>query len=305
MPLFENHVGVSVGLNSLRLVELVYTNNEFILENVDELKFDEKLNPTNVDKDFINILQGSFKKIISNNSLTSKNISFSLDPEFFQLLEVPFENTLLKEDLIKHFKWELSKVKPMLDAEEHLIQHIELERPKGSQTHFAAVLYLNKKILTIFNNLAQSNNFQLRYIDYSHSSANIFVRYLNKTFGSSGLSLFVSDESLGAIVLEDYKPVVMRKYQIADSELNNLTDRFLNDLKKDEIEYSPLSYSFLAGVDVGVEQTDMIHNLLGIKTEYTDPFKVVKVNESFLTDVNLKQNPSRFAAAAGIALRLF
>ncbi|HSH52378.1 MAG TPA: hypothetical protein VK982_11705 [Bacteroidales bacterium] len=107
------------------------------------------------------------------------------------------------------------------------------------------------------------------------------------------------------IVLEDYKPVVMRRYQIADNELNELTDRFLNDLKKDEINYSALSYSFLAGVNVGEEQTDMIHNLLGIKTENIDPFKVVKVNESFLPDVNLTQNPSRFAAAAGIALRLF
>lgn len=305
MPLFENHVGVSVGLNSLRLVELVYTNNEFILENVDELKFDEKLNPTIVDKNFINILHNSFKKIISNNSLTSKNISFSLDPEFFQLLEVPFENTLLKEDLTKHFKWELNKVKPILDADEHLLQHIELERPKDLHKHFAAVLYLDKKILTIFNNLAQSNNFKLRYIDYSHSSANIFLRYLNKSFGSTGLSLFVSDESLGAIVLENYKPVVMRKYRLADYGLNEIVDKFLNDLKKDEIDYSALSYSFLTGVNIGEVQTEMIHNLLGIKTEQINPFKVVKVSTNYSSGVNLKDNPSRFAPAAGIALRLF
>jgi Tfp pilus assembly PilM family ATPase len=97
----------------------------------------------------------------------------------------------------------------------------------------------------------------------------------------------------------------MRKYPLADYELNEIVERFLFDLKKDEIDYSALSYSFLAGVNIREVQTEMIYNLLGIKTTQIDPFEVVKASTGFSSGVNLKEIPSRFSPAAGIALRLF
>jgi Tfp pilus assembly PilM family ATPase len=45
--------------------------------------------------------------------------------------------------------------------------------------------------------------------------------------------------------------------------------------------------------------------LLGIKTTQIDPFEVVKASTGFSSGVNLKEIPSRFSPAAGIALRLF
>lgn len=306
MPLFENHVGISVSLDKLRLVELVYTNNEFILENVDELKFDEKLNPSVIDENFVNILQNSFQNILSQNPITSKNISFSLDPEFFQILEVPFEHTLLKEDLTEQFKWELCKVKPTLNPEDHLIQHIELYQEHFSQINHAAVLYLNKKLLHVFNKLTLSNNLKLRYIDYSHSSANIFIRYLNKSYGSSGLSLFITDNHLGLMILEDYKPVVLRKKKRTKTdELGVILNEMIDDLKTTGINLSELSYSYIVGDKIDVKDVSVVNNLFDADINLIDPFEVVKVSDNSSIKINLQNNPSRFASSAGVALRLF
>jgi len=306
MPLFENHVGISVSLDELCLVELVYTNNEFVLENVDELKFDEKLNPSVIDDDFINVLQNSFQKIISQNSITSKNISFSLDPEFFQILEVPFEHTLLKDDLTEQFKWELSKLKPSLVPEEHLIQHIELEKPDALRKKYAAVLYLNKKLLNVFSKLSTSNGFKLRYIDYSHSSANIFIRYLNKSFGSAGLSLFISRESIGLMILEDYKPVILRKMKRSESDgVEEVLNVMINDLLKSGINFSKLSYFYLSGNDIVDGEVTTINNIFSTKIDLINPFEIVKVNNESSINIDLQDVPTRFASSAGVALRLF
>lgn len=301
MPLFENHVGISVSLDALRLVELVYTDNEFLLENVDELKFDKKIEPSVIDENFIDILQFSFKELISKNSLTSKNLSFSLSPEFFQILEVPFENTLLKEDLADQFKWELSKIKPFLNADEQLIQHIELEKTEANQQSFAAVLYLDKKIVNTLGKLAQSNDFKLRYVDYSQSSGNIFIRYLNKSFGSSGLSLIVSDNNLAIMILEDYKPVILRKKNFnGESSISETLTDLVTELKNSRIDLDTLSYSYL----MSNKLINDIESILGFEIKFINPFDVIKLSEKLSIELDLQDNPSRFAPAAGVALRL-
>ena len=146
----SSSLGLWIGNWLIRLVELVYTNDEFLLENVDEEIFDESLSSSTIDKNFANVLRNSFQNIISRKQLRSHNISFSLDPAFFEVFEVPFDNTLLRADLLNHFKWELNKLKPKFNGSDFLIQNIELQKIDEHSQHHSAVLALKK---SIFNSL--------------------------------------------------------------------------------------------------------------------------------------------------------
>ncbi len=306
MPLFENHVGVSLSLDKIRLVELVYSDNEFILENVDEEVFGERLVVSSILENFYNILQNSFKEILSRNTLKSKNISFSLDPEFFINFEIPFDNTLLKKDLAEHIKWEFKKLHPELNADDYLIQNIELKKGEELISNVAAVLCLNKKIVSGLQKLSQTYKLNLRFVDYSHTSSDVLLRFKKSLKGLSGLSIYKSNNSFSLSILDDFKPIAMLKKRIQKNQLPmNVIKHTLNNLVGKRSGLSNFLYAYITGVNIHEDEIDRMNELFGLKFKLLNPFSDVTIGKNAQSKVELIENPTEYSSAVGIALRLF
>jgi len=306
MPLFENHVGVSLSVDKIRLVELVYSDNEFVLENVDEESFEDKLNFSSIDKNFFNVLQKSFHEITTRRALKSKNISFSLDPEFFKLFKVPFDNTLLQKDLSEHLMWEFTKLHPKLSADDYLLQNVELKKRENFPVNFTVVLCLNKKYVEAIQRLCKSNELILRYVDYSHTSADVLLRFNKSLKGLNGLSIYKSNESYSFTLLDDYKPAELIKRKLIDNKLP--IDEIKNEVSTIMVNHPGLSsflYAFVSGVNIDQREIDEMNNSLNIKFKRKNPFKEVKLSDEISSLTGLIENPIEYAPAIGIALRLF
>ncbi len=305
MPLFENHVGVSLSKSKLRLVELVYSDDEFLLENVDEEEFEEDLTAGSFGSASVDVLHSCFKELISRKNPQSKYISFSLDPEFFDIYEIPYESTLLKNDLTDQFKWELGKIKPTIDPDEYLIQHIELKNEFVERPEHAAVLFLHKNILREIKAVVSNNSLELKFIDYAHTSANIFQKFFNQSIVSDGLSVYKSDSFLSLIILQDSKPACILKEQYKEEEFEESLKKLMNKSIELGADLNKIAFSLFSANKFDSGKFEDIKDSFGLELQLINPFEVIKPKEGFIPRINQLDNPSRFAASAGVALRLF
>lgn len=304
MPLFENHVGISVSLSKLRLVELIFSNNEFYAENVDEVDLTEKLDINNFDENSVNVLRSALIKLTSQNNIKSNYVSFSLDPEFFEIIEVPYESTLLKNDLIDQFRWELSKLKPSLNSEDYLIQNIELQDTVYNRSNQAAILFLHKNILRSLKKISAESNLELKYVDYSHTSANLFFKVLKVPQTSEGISILKSERCISVIYLTDLKPAAIIKKQYADGEFEREIEKVFEYFQQHEVELAKLSFAYFCSDKISDNDLSNIEQQIHFTPDIINPFKSLNFSESFNSEVDITGNPSRFASAAGVALRL-
>lgn len=304
MPLFENHVGVSVSSSKLRLVELIFSNNEFYAENVDEVDFREVLDPSDFNENSVNVLRSALNKLISQNNLKSNFVSFCLDPEFFEIIEVPYENTLLKNDLTDQFRWELSKLRPSLNPEDYLIQSIELQKTIYKRENQAAILFLHKNILRSLKNISVESNLELKYVDYSHTSANLFFKVLKVPQTSEGISILKSEGCISVIYLSDLKPAAVIKKRYSNGEFENVIEKVFMYLQQQEIDLPKLSFAYYCSDDISESELSDIEHQIHFTPDVINPFKSLNFSDNFSSKVDITKNSSRFASAAGVALRL-
>ncbi len=304
MPLFENHVGVSICNDKISLVELVYSDNKFLLENVDELEFDEEIGISDFDKNSVDVLLSSLQKIISENPSKSKFISFSLNPDFFEIFEVPYESTLLQNDLNEHFRWELNKIKPHLNVDDYLVQYIELQNEILRRKDYAAILALRKNILKGLKSVSKEIGLELKFIDYSHTSANLLIKFLSKTFPSNSISILRSEKYISLIVLQNNKPAFISKVKYDEENFIDSLQQQVDKLQTRYKSLEQLKVAFLCGDEIDLGKLDDIQEKIGKEVKLINPFSVVKTSENFSAKVKISKNPARFAAAAGVALRL-
>ena len=93
--MFNNHAGINLTESKLQLVEICYKEDSFYLENVNQSVHFESLTPDFPESKIISILQESFNKLTKKKPLASKNISFALPNNFFNIFEVPFLNNIV------------------------------------------------------------------------------------------------------------------------------------------------------------------------------------------------------------------
>jgi len=105
MSFFYNHCGISISESKLQLVEVKYSDNNFIIENVEEEYFNEFLDFNFKETKFISILQSAFNNIIFRKPINAEYISFSLPLELFYINKIPIESTYSPKEQIEYYKW--------------------------------------------------------------------------------------------------------------------------------------------------------------------------------------------------------
>ena len=169
MNSFENHAGLNISSSRLQIVEINFKSDQFQLENVDEAYFNEPLNLEHDRETKINtLLQGAFNELLIRKALKCDFVSFTLPLDLFYIMQVPYDNTLLHQDLVEEFRWEYSILYPYLQANDLVIQYMEIEKNKLNEAGTAIVIALPRKYLQIIHNFCAHNKLKIRFIDNAH-----------------------------------------------------------------------------------------------------------------------------------------
>ncbi len=304
---FENHAGITVSGTKLQLVEVVYKDNRFILENVDEAYFSE---PLNFEKDketkISALMQGALNEILIKKPLKSSAVSFTLPFELFYVMQVPYDNTLLHQDLIEEFKWELSVLYPFVSAADLVIQYIEVERNNFINENTALVFAIPRKYLQILHGFCRDNNLNLRFVDNAHLASERALS-LNNSLQGKGLvlSVFFAHRHLSVIYSYAGKPLYVNSIPLTDA--GELTTHLLTETSPREsfnINRNLIETAYIAGEDISDTITGTLKNLLEIEFNNFNPFEKIKPNPSLLDNKHFTEKNNSFSPAAGIAYRL-
>ena len=307
MNSFENHAGFNISSSRLQVVEINFKSDRFQLENVDEVYFNERLNLEFDKETKINsLLQSAYNEILIRKPIKSNFVSFTLPLDLFHIMQVPFDNTLLNQDLIEEFRWEYSILYPYLPSNDLVIEYMEIDKNKINETGTAIVIALPRRFLQIIHNFCTQNKLKIRFIDNAHIASDraLFVSNLLIDKGLV-LSVYFSDNNLSVIFSYDSKPVYFKIIPLLDA--GQITTVLLDEINNNQfikVNKNFIENAFIAGVDISFSLAKSLSDAIGLNFKFFNPF------EKITPETNLYQNKyyiekyNSFSPAAGVALRL-
>jgi len=306
MSLYQCHTGLNITGDKLQLVEIEYKDEGLLLSNIGEEYFDEYPDPFGKETKFNSLLQKAFDEIILRKPLKSNFVSFSLPYYFFKILELPFDHSLIRTDLIDQFKWELATLYPYEADEKFLTQHIDLSSCKESGSKNALLISAQKKQLKIIHKFCVRNNLQLKYADYTHIAANNLIQLMRKSEnGGNFISLYISDRYYSFAYYCDNVPVFFDIKRLGSiSEIIGAVSVSFDKLKRHPFSPDKAEGYFLSGTDVSESLAEQLKENSGIEFRLLNPAgEAIAIDENIKDAFNKKEFHS-FAAPAGMALRL-
>ena len=304
---FENHAGFTISSSKLQVVEIVHKDDQFVLENVDEAFFNEPINLTKDKETKISaLLQGAFDEILVRNPLKSNTASFSLPTEIFKILQLPYDNTLLHQDLIEEFKWELSLIYPDVDPAEQVIQYIEVEKNRLMDKNTSIVISLSRKYIRLVKEFCEKNKLKLKFVDNIHLASERALSATNPV-AENGLvlSIFLTGKYLSVIFSLQGKPVYFKVYYLHNAaDIVKFISSELDSNQNAGINRKMLESAFISGDELSSSMIQTLRDKLDIPLIHFNPFAKIKPNPKLFENRYFAEKFNAFSPATGIALRV-
>ena len=306
MAKLENHAGIKISESKLQVVEVNYKNDRFLLENVDESYFNEPIN-FNKDKEtkISALMQGAFDELQIRKPLKSSLVSFALPFELFYSIQCPFDNTLLHQDLIEEFRWELSIIYPNISPQNLIIQYVEIEKNSFINWNSAFVIGIQRKFVQLLQRFCEKNNLNLKFVDNIHIASNKALS-LSKPVQSEGilLSVYYNTGFLSLIFSLNNKPFHFKLIPIKSaaeiaSSISNEIDSGNAGITKNQI-----GSAFITGDEVSASIVKALSQSVGLDFRYFNPFDNITPDTKILNNNYFTEKYYSFSPAAGIAYRL-
>ena len=303
----ENHAGFNITVSKLQVVEINYNKGQFFLSNIDEAYFNE---PLNFEKDketkLSALLQGAFNELLIKKPLKSAYVSFTLPMELFYLMQIPYDNSLLHQDLIDEFKWEFSVLYPFIQPDDLAVQYLEVEKNDFIPYNSAIIYAVQRKYLQFIENFCRTNNLQLKFIDNIHSASERALTLSNSPF-SKGLilSVYFNNRFLSVIYSLEGKPIYQRVLPLNDA--GEVPAYLLSETSAKEnfgINRGIIEKAYITGEDISGTIVESLENILGIEFVHFNPFAKIKPESKLYENKNFVERNNSFSSAAGIAYRL-
>lgn len=300
-----NHAGLNITNGKLQIVEVNNSNENFFLENIDEEFFSDFLNWSSKETKTITILQNAFDELILRKPLKTNIVSFTLPNSLFKIFDIPFDESLIDDDLREHIQWEVSQVIPTKNINDLLIQHIRINKNDICNIPTAIVFAIDKKYLKMLHKFCVRNNLILKYIDNAHIASNTFLKYENKNDDKLTVSLYYSDKILSVVLLNNNLPISFKINKLeSQSELIQKLSETLDDLKIFGIDDYNKTKTYIFGDNISESLLQQIKDSLNISPIMYNPFKLISMTPELSDNQFLSKNFNSFSAAAGIAFRL-
>ncbi len=304
---FENHAGFTLSSSRLQVVEIVEKEDQFVLENVDEAFLNEALNLEDDKETKISaLLQGAFDEILVRNPLKSSTASFSLPPELFKVVQLPYDNTLLHQDLIEEFRWELSLIYPDINPADQVIQYIEIEKNRLIDQNTSIIISLSRKYIKLIKEFCDRNRLKLKFVDNVHLASERALTATNPVSEKGlTLSVFLSGKRLSVIFSYQGKPVYFKVYYLhnAGEIINHLTSELESDFHPN-ISRQMLESAYISGEELSGSMVETLREKLDIPFVNFNPFAKIKPNPRLFENKYFSEKFNSFTSSAGLALRL-
>ena len=307
MNSFENHAGFNISSSRLQVVEINFKSDQFHLENVDEAYFNEPMNLAYDKETKINILlQSAYNELLIKNPIKCNFASFTLPLDLFHIMQVPYDNTLLNQDLIEEFRWEYSILYPYLPINDFVIQYIETDKNKINEAGTAIVIALPRKYLQIIHNFCTHNKLKIRFIDNAHIASDRAL-FVNNILIDKGLilSVYFSDNNLSVVFSYDSKPVYLKTIPLDDA--GKITSVLLDEINNNhyiKVNKNFIENAFIAGEDLSVSLVKSLNDAIGLNFKFFNPFEKIKPETKLHQNKYYIEKYNSFSPAAGIVLRL-
>lgn len=309
MSSLDQRVGLSVSSTKIQLVEIGFREGTKTLNHVEEAVYTTSLDFT-ADKEIVlmNNLQSAFDKLTAKDRLNNRQISISLPPEFFYSFTVPADQTLVKQDLLDNFRWELSVLYPFITAEDYSITFYEIQRVNSSNSNERRVIVfaLPRKIINLFTGVCKRNNLGIKLIDHAHFSADKSI-LLNRPelMNAPLITVYVSTGYYSLEYLHNGKPqyFIGHHFNSPAEFLTKLTED-LDFMNSEELNLAKLENFFLVGDLISEAMLASVKQATRYPFQAMNPFSGLVLGGGGINKEFLHAKSFTFNSAAGLCYRL-
>ncbi len=298
MSLFKDHIGINLTSGKLQVVEVCPEGNDFFLNVVDEEFFQEFFCPNLKETKAVSLLETAFHELQLRNNFSSNLVSFSLPNNFFKIVSLPVDETLMRNDLKENLIWNLSILFPQENFNNYTVQTI-----KVSDQNALIVVTININILKTLHKFCVRNNLILKYIDNAHLAANLIIKpEANLGNKETALSIYISESNFSVIIFDKSNIFTFHSKKITDFQ--KLIPA-IQDFVSENINFklSKISKSFICGENISDSLIEQIGNTLNIIPIKINPFQKIKFKNP-TENKFVEQQSNLFVSAAGIAFRM-
>lgn len=306
MLLFQNNAGFNITKSKLQLVEVNYTENDFYLENVDEEYFSDFIDSSIKETKFISILQSAFNSLVLRNPLKSNFVSFSLPYEFFKIVTIPFDNTLIESDLKEYVEWEFSLLFPQCYQNEYTLRYVKIDNSDLLGKNKIIIYAVEKRILKLLHKFAIKNNITIKFVDNVHLSANSII-LSDSEFSKlqNSVSIYLTDDSVNLMLLEGANPVYLQSFSY--SNINDLVTAFsngFNALQKVNVDSGLFHKAYIFTDSVSDAIIEQVKTKLNVNLLRLNPFEQILQNPTIKENEITQKKLLMFSSALGTVLRI-
>ena len=304
---FENHIGFNISSSKLQIVEVNYIGDQFKLVNVDETYFNDTIDFENDRETKISaLLQGAFDELLIKKNFNSNSASFTLPFELFHTMQMPYDTTLLYQDLLDEFKWELSVIYPYISTKNLVLQYFEIDKGPFNETSSALVFAVQRRYLQMLDGFCKKNNLKLKFIDNLHIAAERSLSVSNAiVYKGLTLSIYFNNKFLSLFYAFNGKPLYFKVIPLNDA--GQITEHLIKETSQSSIltvQRSQIEAAFISGDEISPAIVQTLKKVLGLDFIPFNPFdKIRPVPDLYESKLYLEKYNS-FSSAAGIAFRI-
>ena len=301
---FQRCVGINLTASKLQFVEIEKESDQFQVVNLGQTFISPPIIYDKQDETLIQQqLQTSFDELKIRNPISSNIASFTLPPELFITIQLPYEVNLNQKEIREEFNWEISQLFPFISVEELAIKFYELDGSFLPGKNNALVVALNKSFLVLIKNFCLKNNLTPKLVDNASITANSFINnYLESDKKSLTINIFNSNNSITLFINISSKPAYVKVFPKQDDYINKLIGEISRDNFR-EIVNNTFKSAILSGEELDGELLAEIGRGTELVFEKFNPFEVIKFKPELRKDEITSDQFSSFISATGIASR--
>lgn len=297
-------VGINLTSSKLQFVEIEKKSDLLIVDNLGQsflrppIIFDEQ-NEIVIQEQ----IQAAFDEIKIRTPLKSNTVSFTLPPELFITIQLPYDSNLNQAEIKEEFNWEISQLLPFISIDDLAVKFYELQEGLLPGKNNALIVALNKKYLMLIKNFCVKNYLTPKLVDNASITANSFINSFYNSRNGPTINIFNSRKSISLFINISSKPAFVKAFPKDDNEYVN---KIIDEISKINIRgvvKNNFNGAIFSGEDLESDLLSEIGRGTELVFEKLNPFEMIKFRQDFNDQQILSEQFSSFISATGIATR--
>lgn len=300
----QSCVGLNLTASKLQFVEIEKDSDNLLVNDFGQAFISPPIIFDNQNElQILEQIQASFDELRIRKQIKSNTVSFTLPPELFITIQLPYDSNFNQTEIREEFNWEISQLYPFLQVEELAIKFYELDSSFLPGNNNALVVALNKKYLFLIKKFCLNNSLTPKLVDNSSITANNFINSFFIDRNQVTIHIFNSRSSITLFINISTKPAFVKVFpKEVDNYINKISEEISN---KNLMGVNNNSHivAIISGDDLDTELVAEIGRGTELVFEKFNPFHALKLKPEFQNnEINL-DNFSSFVSSAGIASR--